>query len=113
MMLSGFSDMSTFLAVKMSAYLMDTARDFRLKLKSAASFGNKKGQSATKPTHATVYVAKSYPVWQSTVIGVIKEFHDAGNVSDNKAISQVRTSSPFESEKFLRFLISAFNVFVC
>ena len=91
MMLSGLCDLSTFLAVKMSAYLMDTARDFRLKLKSAASFGNKKGQSATKPTHATVYVAKSYPVWQSTVIGVIKEFYDAGNVSDNKAISQVRT----------------------
>jgi len=76
-------------AVKMSAYLMDTARDFRLKLKAASSFGNKKGQAATKPTHATVYVAKSYPLWQSTVIGVIKEFYDAGNVGDNKAISQV------------------------
>ena len=73
----------------MSAYLMNTARDFRLKLKSAASFGNKKGQAPTKATHATVYVEKSYPLWQSTVIGVIKDFHDTGNVGDNKAISQV------------------------
>lgn len=85
--------MTNFSAVKMSAYLMNTAREFRLKLKSAASFGNKKGQSASKATHATVYVAKSYPLWQSTVIGVIKEFNDAGNVSDNKAISQVGHST--------------------
>ena len=79
-------------AVKKSAYLMDTARDFRLKLKSASSAGAKKGQvpvAAAKPTHATIYVAKTYPPWQCTVLSVLKDMYEAGNGGDNKAISQV------------------------
>ncbi len=84
-------------AVKQSAYLMDTAREFRLKLKSASSFGAKKGQpaqAAPKPTHATVYVAKTYPPWQCTVLSVLKQFYESGNGNDNKAISQVNRFFP-------------------
>ena len=82
-------------ALKKSNYLMDTARDFRVKLKSASSAGAKKGQApaaAAKPTHGTIYVAKTYPPWQCTVLSVLKEMFEAGNGGDNKAISQVRFS---------------------
>jgi leucyl-tRNA synthetase len=91
-------------AVKKSAYLMNTARDFRLKLKSASSAGAKKGQApavATKPTHGTIYVAKTYPPWQCTVISVLKEMYEAGNGGDNKAISQVT----FEFNFFLNLMV--------
>jgi leucyl-tRNA synthetase len=90
-----------FKAIKKSAYLMDAAREFRLKLKSASSAGGKKGQSAApaaKPTHATVYVAKTYPPWQCTVLSVLKQFYESGNGGDNKAISQVRWICVFVSQ---------------
>ncbi len=80
---------------------MDAAREFRLKLKSASSAGGKKGQSAApaaKPTHATVYVAKTYPPWQCTVLSVLKQFYESGNGGDNKAISQVRWICVFVSQ---------------
>jgi leucyl-tRNA synthetase len=43
-----------------------------------------------KPTHATVYIAKTYPQWQCTVLSVLKEMYEAGNGGDNKAISQAK-----------------------
>ncbi len=83
---------------------METAREFRLKLKSASSVGGKKGQAAVpaaKPTHATVFVAKTYPPWQCTVLSVLKQFYESGNGGDNKAISQVWSS-------FLTFCVYKF-----
>lgn len=76
---------------------METAREFRLKLKSASSVGGKKGQAAVpaaKPTHATVFVAKTYPPWQCTVLSVLKQFYESGNGGDNKAISQALGAKP-------------------
>ena len=49
-------------------YLMDTAHDFRLRLKSYTSqqttSGKSKGEKCQPPlvpTHATIFVARSYP----------------------------------------------------
>ncbi len=38
------------------------------------------------PTHCTVYVAKSYPAWQCTILDTMREMHKQG-VTDKKAIS--------------------------
>ena len=77
-------------AIKSSEYLMDAVREFRLKLKAYMIPPKaKKGQESAKPekpTHAVVYVAKTYPPWQCTVLGVLKEAY-GGNVDavlDNK-----------------------------
>ena len=45
-----------------------------------------------KPTHATVFVAKTYPPWQCTVLSTLKDMYAKekdGAAPDNKAISQV------------------------
>ena len=85
------------MCIKKSEYLMEAAREFRLKLKSAAAPPKtKKGkpsesETPKKPTHATVYIAKTYPSWQCMVLSKLKEMYKTSNTSeapDNKAISQ-------------------------
>ena len=65
--------------IKSSEYLMEAARDFRLKLKAHGLPPKaKKGQVAEKPkkpTHATLYVAKTYPPWQCAVLSTLKSMY--------------------------------------
>lgn len=67
--------------VKASTYLMDTAHAFRLHLKNYMHQQQKprKGaapvQAVDKPTKGTVWVAKSYPPWQSAVLSTMKKLH--------------------------------------
>ncbi len=83
--------------IKKSEYLMEAVRDFRLKLKSYMQPPKtKKGGSAVKeiekPTHATIYVAKTYPPWQCIVLSTLKDMYEtSGGVEqppNNKLISQ-------------------------
>lgn len=76
-------------------YLMETAHDFRLRLKSYTSqqiSGKSKGavsQTPLTPTHATIFVARSYPSWQTFVINELKKLFLANNRSlpDNKQLA--------------------------
>merc|ERR1719391_956034 len=92
--------------IQQSEYLMESIRDFRLKLKSYLTPAKaKKGGSAAPatiepPTHATVYVAKSYPAWQCTVLDTMREMYQTG-VPDNKAISVAMGKKP-ELKKFMK-----------
>ena len=83
------------MCIKKSEYLMEAARDFRLKFKTAVAPPKaKKGKSVSseapkRPTHATLYVAKTYPPWQCHVLTKLKEMYsDPSQPPDNKAISQ-------------------------
>ena len=64
---------------------------FRLRLKAHMTPAKaKKGGAAPAAveaaTHCTVYVAKSYPAWQCTILDTMREMHNKG-VTDKKAIS--------------------------
>ena len=96
------------MCIKKSEYLMEAAREFRLKFKSATAPPKaKKGknievESPKKPTHATLYVAKTYPPWQCHVLTKLKEMYS--NISqppDNKAISQEMAKIP-ELKKWMK-----------
>jgi len=96
--------------IKSSAYLMEAAREFRLKLKVACLPPKaKKGQAPVKaperPTHATLYVAKTYPPWQCTVLSTLKEMYDQagpnGPSPDNKVLSQKLAQMP-ELKKWMK-----------
>eukprot|EP00095_Tigriopus_kingsejongensis_P005736 maker-scaffold28_size608977-snap-gene-1.13 protein:Tk05736 transcript:maker-scaffold28_size608977-snap-gene-1.13-mRNA-1 annotation:"hypothetical protein BRAFLDRAFT_63907" len=84
------------IVIKSSEYLMDAAREFRLKLKSymlpvKAKKGAKPSPPPEKPTHATVFIAKTYPTWQCTVLSTLKEMYAQskdGSSPDNKVVSQ-------------------------
>ncbi len=70
-------------------YLMDTAHDFRLRYKSQQTSGKSRTQSSLSPTHATVFVARSYPFWQTFVINELKQLFLLNNhsVPDNKQLA--------------------------
>lgn len=72
---------------------MEAAHAFRLTLKQAAQVKGKGGKeqaisAAARPTNATIYVAKTFPPWQSCVLDTMREIFDKHNgLPDNKIIS--------------------------
>lgn len=76
-----------------SEYLMEAAHSFRLSQKQAAQFKGKNAPPsaapAVKPTAATIWVAKTFPPWQSCVLDTMRELFVANNdeLPDNKIIS--------------------------
>lgn len=65
--------------ISAGAYLDQAAHEFRLRMKaylaSLTSKGAKKGAivPTEKPTHGTVWIAKSYPTWQSIILTLLQE----------------------------------------
>jgi leucyl-tRNA synthetase len=73
--------------VKSSCYLMEAAHLFRIVLKNHTQPRKpSKGAGSEKPTHATIWVAKTFPPWQSTVLKTLKQLHD---VSLQRALEMV------------------------
>ncbi|XP_076289357.1 leucyl-tRNA synthetase [Lasioglossum baleicum] len=80
--------------IKSSQYLMDAAHSFRILLKGymTPKKGPKGKDEATvvqKPTDGTIWVAKTYPAWQSAVLTTMKNLYVAnGNkLPENKIIA--------------------------
>ncbi|KAM7535050.1 hypothetical protein Aperf_G00000104543 [Anoplocephala perfoliata] len=83
-------------------YLDDTARAFRLQLKQSLTVRGSKGNRAAsvatgaaapqppkQPTNATIWIAKSYPTWQATILNTLKSLlSESGELPDNATISQ-------------------------
>lgn len=61
--------------IKKSDYIMDAAHFFRLVQKQTQTAGKGK-QLKTKPTDAVIWVAKTYPPWQSSVINLMKTLYE-------------------------------------
>jgi leucyl-tRNA synthetase len=65
--------------ISAGAYLDQAAHEFRLRLKaylaSLTSKGAKKAVNVPtgKPTHGTIWIAKSYPTWQSIILTLLQE----------------------------------------
>ncbi|PVD35216.1 hypothetical protein C0Q70_06497 [Pomacea canaliculata] len=86
--------------IRSSEYLMDAAHEFRLRLKTALHPG--KNKKASVPTHGTVWVAKTYPPWQNTVLTTLKQLYNANQgFPDNKVISSELKDKP-ELKKYMK-----------
>ena len=65
--------------ISAGAYLDQAAHEFRLRMKTYLSLisskGAKKGVNipTEKPTHGTIWIAKSYPTWQSIILTFLQE----------------------------------------
>uniref|UniRef100_A0A182JFF4 leucine--tRNA ligase n=1 Tax=Anopheles atroparvus TaxID=41427 RepID=A0A182JFF4_ANOAO len=79
--------------IKCSAYLMEAAHSFRLALKNltqqkAGKGGKGAGGPAVKPSDGTIWVAKTFPPWQSCVLDTMRALYEAGGaLPDNKIIA--------------------------
>ncbi|XP_063059254.1 leucine--tRNA ligase, cytoplasmic [Engraulis encrasicolus] len=92
--------------VRSSQYLMETAHDLRLRLKAyLLPPKSKKGDSKppAKPSHCTVYVAKSYPAWQHSALSLLGKHYKANNgtLPDNKVIAGELGAMP-ELKKYMK-----------
>lgn len=63
--------------IKASEYLMDTAHSFRVHLKTyvqgVKTKHNPNPPPVEKPTVVTVWVAKTFPYWQSCILTTLKD----------------------------------------
>lgn len=59
------------------AYLMDASHSFRIRLKTylTQKTKDKNKTPVVKPTHGTIYVAKTFPVWQSVILNNMKALY--------------------------------------
>lgn len=94
--------------LKASTYLMDTAHSFRLHLKNYLHQQRKprKGapmpETAEKPTHGIVWIAKTFPPWQSAVLTTMKRLHaEHKGLPDNKVVSIALSALP-ELKKYMK-----------
>uniref|UniRef100_A0A8C6KZM0 Leucine--tRNA ligase, cytoplasmic n=1 Tax=Nothobranchius furzeri TaxID=105023 RepID=A0A8C6KZM0_NOTFU len=92
--------------IRSSQYLMETAHDLRLRLKAyMLPPKNKKGDSKppAKPSHCTIYVAKSYPPWQHSALSLLGKHYQSNNgvLPDNKVIASELGALP-ELKKYMK-----------
>ncbi|PWA23182.1 hypothetical protein CCH79_00002430, partial [Gambusia affinis] len=92
--------------IRSSQYLMETAHDLRLRLKAyMLPPKNKKGDSKApaKPSHCTIYVAKSYPPWQHSALSLLGKHYKSNNgiLPDNKVIANELGALP-ELKKYMK-----------
>ncbi|KAL0126848.1 hypothetical protein PUN28_005306 [Cardiocondyla obscurior] len=91
--------------IKSCEYLMDAARIFRLLLKNYVTSKNSKTKSNSieKPTQGIIWVAKTYPPWQSIVLTTMREMYtkNGNTLPDNKVLSATLADKP-ELKKYMK-----------
>ncbi|KAH7976595.1 leucine--tRNA ligase, cytoplasmic [Rhipicephalus sanguineus] len=89
--------------LKSSQYLMDSVHEFRLRLKAFRSAGSKCSKKKDLSMHppgpqmvrATIWVAKTFPPWQLTILTTLKQLLQKHNgLPDNKVVSAELKDKP-------------------
>lgn len=94
-------------------YILETAHDFRLRLtayKTQQSSGKSKEPKVhppLSPNHATIFVARSYPSWQTFVLNELKKLYldNHRQVPDGKTLTQHFKNRPEIDKKYVKKLM--------
>lgn len=65
--------------LQISQYVTDAAHDFRIRLKQLLTPAKGKKMKLDKATHGTIWIAKTYPPWQNTVLSTLKSQYEVGS----------------------------------
>ncbi|XP_021345352.1 leucine--tRNA ligase, cytoplasmic-like [Mizuhopecten yessoensis] len=79
--------------ILLSQYLMTSAHNFRIRQKQLMTPGKGKKQAISKQSHGTIWVAKTYPAWQTTVLNHLRQLYQKhSGFPDNKVIATTLNS---------------------
>lgn len=78
--------------IKCSEYLMESAHAFRLSQKKAMS-----AKGAQKPTNGVIWIAKTFPPWQSCVLDTMRDLYEVNT------LKYCKSSLKFKYFKFNQF----------
>lgn len=74
--------------IQLSQYLVTAAHNFRIRQKQLMTPGKGKKVPISKPSHGTIWVAKTYPPWQATVLTTLRQLYEENDgFPDNKVIA--------------------------
>ncbi|XP_062608750.1 leucine--tRNA ligase, cytoplasmic-like [Saccostrea cucullata] len=91
--------------LQISQYVQEAAHAFRIRLKQLLTPAKGKKMKLDRASHGTIWIAKTYPPWQNTVLSTLKTLYEQNKgFPDMKVIANAFKDKP-ELKKYMKKLM--------